>query len=308
MRPDRRSAARWAAHAAAASAFQIPWATPASEVTLPAVAAAPSAIAVVAPGFLLSRENYGSYIDLLEELGICSVCMSDRSLTAPSTLEEGSQALLSQAEQEAARRGLPDDVPLVMVGHSRGAKLAVLAAAASTRPVAAMVLLDPVDATVWERDSAMTQLARLSVPTAVVGAAAAGDCAPLSGNFNTFYRTLEAAGAPRLLALLPSAGHMQFVDRRSALLDICPSGSDDDPSVHEVAMAVISAWLAAFVPGVGAPPTAAASSLGTGAASGSYLLLARAVACRSTGCLDALQGVRFRSHIDWLSGDLPQRK
>ena len=179
-----------------------------------------------------------------------------------------------------------------------------------------MVLLDPVDATPWEPSSTMDALAGISVPTAVVGAAdSAADCAPEGGNYRLFYNTLTSSAAPRLLALLRRAGHLQFVDRRDSLLTsaVCSSGSDDDTSVHEVAMAVISCWLASFVPGVGAVdrrPATRTSTLGTGRVSGNYLQIAQDVANSAGGgstCVDKLRGIRFRSEIDWRSGGLPLR-
>ena len=87
---------------------------------------------------------------------------------------------------------------------------------------------------------------------------------------------------------------------------MCTAGPDDDTSVHEVAMAVISAWLASFVPGVGSPGSrTAAGTLGTGRASGSYLQIAEAVSGEANACVETLQRIRFRSQIAWRSGGLP---
>ena len=83
--------------------------------------------------------------------------------------------------------------------------------------------------------------------------------------------------------------------REQLLMDVCTAGRDDDASVHDVTLAVLASWLAAFVPGVapavspsnalsvtssapgggasGAPITTAVT--GMGRASGSYLLVAR---------------------------------
>ena len=185
-------------------------AAPPPPTTVPQAAAAPLplAIAVITTGFMLPAQQYISYVDLLADLGIRAVTFNDgASVTKSCRLEESSAALLECAEAEAAVLGLPPTLPLVLLGHSRGAKLSVLTAAKASRPVAAMVLLDPVDATPFEPASTMGTLAGLSVPTAVVGAAdSATDCAPTGGNYATFFDTLATSAAPRLLALLPQAG------------------------------------------------------------------------------------------------------
>jgi pimeloyl-ACP methyl ester carboxylesterase len=175
----------------------------------------PPALAVVAPGFMLPPSQYNGYVDLLEELGMPTVVVADRSSLAKGvSLEEGARALLAAGEAEAQRLQLDASTPLVLVAHSRGAKLSVMAASASTRPIGALVLLDPVDATIFDDSTAMPTLRTLGVPTAVVGSGAgAGECAPPGGNYATYFESLGTSGAPKLLATLPHAGHTQV--RRS---------------------------------------------------------------------------------------------
>ena len=110
-----------------------------------------------------------------------------------------------------------------------------------------MVLLDPVDSTSFEPASVLSQLAASRVPTAVVGAGKGVDC---GSSYASVYEVLERAGTPRLLALVKQAGHLQFLDRRNEVVDVCTFGKASDASVHAVAQAVLCAWCASFVSGL----------------------------------------------------------
>lgn len=352
-----------------------------SKAALPV--ALPSAIAVIAGGFTIPKEQYQSYADLLAELNIPAVVVDDRSsLFEPMPLEECAERLLSTVESEVdamqLSRARAAQLPLVLLAHSRGAKAAVIAASLAQRPVAAMVLWDPVDATIFEKASILPTLRRLNVPTAVCGSGVGGECAPVGSNYLDFFNALgsrssssvrcEAEDArsvpepPRLLAQLRRAGHMQYVDKRERLLDVCAAGQDEDAAVREVALSVTASWIAAFVPGVGQvvagggggdghsgdggnggspawmrrrrqgglfqfsrvaearslfasydhAPARAPQTIGTGRASGSYLLLARRTceACggaqpyrnekaRAAQCLSVLEDARFGADVQF---------
>lgn len=262
----------------------------------------PVALALVVTGFLLPASQYGSYARLLEDLGMRALTFSDGStLREPASLGAASAAALEACEAEASRLGLPRSTPLVLLGHSRGCKACVLAAAASARPVAAMLLLDPVDSTAFETASALPALRTLRVPTLVLGSGAgSGDCAPLNANFAAFYAALAAAGAPRLLGFLPAAGHTQFLDARGALLDVCAAGADADEAVRELGAAAIAAWCARFVPGVRerlGPPAEG------GLASAGWAPAARAVG-RGADLVPALESRCFRAAVTWRAGGL----
>ena len=228
------------------------------------------AIGAIVTGFLVPTAQYSSYAELLDELSMPSVIVNDGStLGRPTPLAEAATNVLSAVDAAAKERELEDSTPLVLIAHSRGAKAAVLAAQTSSRPVAAMILLDPVDATLFEGSSVLSALRSLRLPVAILGSGAGqGECAPIGSNYAAFWRALEPPAAevppaapdgtptaaappprpPRLLAVLGHAGHMQFLDHRGAL-DVCTAGQDDDPSIREVALAVVATWLAAFVPG-----------------------------------------------------------
>ena len=205
-------------------------------------------MAVVAGGFLAPAEQYSSYVGALSEAGCAAAAVADGgALSRAQDLEVSARGVLERADAEAAAAGLSASAPLVLVGHSRGAKVCVAAAAASLRPVVALVLLDPVDATGPDPSSALPALRGLaaSVPTAVLGAAAGdGDCN--QQDYMKFAEILGSSRAPRLLGVLERAGHLQFVDDRRMLpQDPCTPGRDTDAAVREVALATSAAWAGA---------------------------------------------------------------
>lgn len=269
---------------------------------------APVALALILPGFLLPQSQYASYAGLMEELGIRCVTFTDGStLREPASLDAASARALAACEAEASRLGMPQSTPLVLVGHSRGCKECVLAAAKSTRPVAALILLDPVDSTVFEKDSTLPVFSTLRVPTLILGSGVgSGDCAPLDSAFPAFYGALAMADVPRLLGYMPRAGHTQFLDEREKLIDVCSAGSDDDESIREVAIAAAAAWCARYVPGVSERLVALRAlglPVGSGLTSAGWILLAEAVG-RGADIIATLASRRFRAAVEWKAGGL----
>ena len=236
-----------------------------------------AALAVVAGGFLIPSMQYQSYADTLERLGCATLLYADEStLSRPRPVTDGAGALLQQAEALASQRGVAPSAPLVLLGHSRGCKTCVVAAAQSRRRVAALVLLDPVDRTDPDPATVLPSLGTLRVPTVLLGSGrSAYDCAPPNSNYERFAESLSAA-APRLVGKLGRAGHTQFVDDRRALsVDVCTPGRVSDAAVREVALATSEAWVRA--------------ALLDGAASSEQR--ARAVAC--------LQETPFEAGVEW---------
>lgn len=281
----------------------------ASPASPAAAGGSPAALAVVVSGFLLPEEQYIPFAYLLDELNVPTVLYNDgSSLRHPTELGAGASGALRLAEQEASRLGASADTPLLLVGHSRGAKECVLAAASSSRPVAAMVLLDPVDATPFESNTTLPQLEALRVPTAILGSGAdGGECAPKGSNYASFYAALARTHTPRLLAYLKHAGHMAYVDAPDSILSPCEAGSDDVESVHDVALAVTAAWCAACVPGLSQRAAQAVRTanlpVGNGFASAQWLLLAAAIQGQAD-VMPALSRLRFRAAVEWQVGDI----
>jgi pimeloyl-ACP methyl ester carboxylesterase len=112
------------------------------------------------------------------------------------------------------------------MGHSRGGKAAVLAAARDPR-FAAVLGLDPVDSKPPLGCDAQTEcpdsrdaLASLSIPSAFLGEttdATGGGfgqaCAPADGNYATYY---AKARSPSLEVTIAGANHVSFVDDPTA--------------------------------------------------------------------------------------------
>ena len=159
------------------------------------------------------------------------------------------------------------------------------AAARSNRRVAALVLLDPVDATDPDPSSVLSTLLSLRVPAAVLGSGrSAFDCAPTGSNYLRFAEALERVRTPRLVGLIGRAGHMQFVDdRRSLSVDVCTPGKVSDEAVREVARTTIAAWVRVAI----ASPQDAGSEHD-----------ARAAAVQS------LKSAAFAVGVEWHSADL----
>eukprot|EP00747_Dinoflagellata_sp_TGD_P099624 gnl/TRDRNA2_/TRDRNA2_167801_c0_seq4.p1 gnl/TRDRNA2_/TRDRNA2_167801_c0~~gnl/TRDRNA2_/TRDRNA2_167801_c0_seq4.p1 ORF type:complete len:397 (+),score=52.57 gnl/TRDRNA2_/TRDRNA2_167801_c0_seq4:104-1294(+) len=205
----------------------------------------PLGVAVIATGFLVPPEQYVSYSNLLRELGLLPIIFNDgSSLFSATNITTAARKLLAAADE--ALDG--PDVPLFLIGHSRGAAVSLAAAGMSTRRVAAMVLMDPVGRSLLSQEAlALPQ----KIPTAILGSGAgAGECAPPGDNYAAFYEELESKSTSRVLAFLGDAGHMQYVDKRMELADPCTVGSVKDDAVREAAMAVLTAWCVSFVPGV----------------------------------------------------------
>lgn len=145
--------------------------------------------------------------------------------------------------------GVTKDAPLFLIGHSRGCKTCVAAAAVASenrRRVAGLVLFDPVDATEPDPFTVLPLLEGLkgSIPTAVLGSTKSSyDCAPSGANYERFAEALGRSSTPGLVGSLRRAGHMQFLDdRRRLSVDVCTAGKDKDEAVREAAYATAAAW------------------------------------------------------------------
>lgn len=213
------------------------------------------AVAVLAGGFLIPKEQYESYRLTLEELGVFTVLYADPLTISdinkrgdPRPLVEAATNMMELLEESATDEGVDSSLPLLLVGHSRGCKTVIQSAAElslAKRPFAGMVLIDPVDKTDADRSSVMKTIKQYATPTLILGSGKSQyDCALTDDNYEVFGEALQDATVPHVVGKLLQAGHLQFLDSRQNLtVDVCRSGKDKDASVREVAQAAIKVWV-----------------------------------------------------------------
>lgn len=167
------------------------------------------------------------------------------------------QDLISWSTTHAVLKQLVDlNEGVMLVGHSRGAKVSVLAAVLDDR-VTQLCLLDPVDNTKYaplgvgfpSAVDALRQLGmqaspqRPAVPMVVIGTALSADCAPRDANYSFFY---EASTGATWQVLIPDAGHFQFLDEQSMLdRSVCTVGRTPDATVRAISRAAMVSWAVA---------------------------------------------------------------
>lgn len=152
-------------------------------------------------------------------------------------------------------RGEVDASRVLAAGHSRGGKVAALAATQDAR-ILGVVGLDPVDAPPplqmpsddYPLASARLRALSREVPMVVIGAEFGGrssfgmPCAPTQYNYTTFF---DGARGPGLEVVLREAGHGQFVDddrTAAASAALCPAGSAMNETVRTVSRTLLVAW------------------------------------------------------------------
>mmetsp|Transcript_46105 Transcript_46105/g.130760 ORF Transcript_46105/g.130760 Transcript_46105/m.130760 type:complete len:485 (+) Transcript_46105:69-1523(+) len=215
-------------------------------------------LVIFSGGFATESSEYTSLVTEVA-LGGCAVLQYDMPDAFEATdlaLVAVVRSLLNQVASAPELRSFVDASRPLLVGHSRGAKIASLAAVADDR-VAGLCLLDPVDNTIWAPVSPgfpsacdALRAAERPLPVAIVGAGAGGDCAPAEANFRKFF---DAVGRPSWLLVIPAAGHAQFLDPEgmgSLQKAVCRGSSDgglngtavDDAVVKAVAAAACLAW------------------------------------------------------------------
>ncbi|CAI5976692.1 unnamed protein product [Closterium sp. NIES-64] len=231
-------------------------------------------LAVFSSGFLLDSAQYRSYAHHLASWGFAAVTYNkveglmgplDDIICARFITE-----LINWAGTSHLLRRIADNTRVYLCGHSRGAKVSVLAAAMDPR-VLSLGLVDPVDNTIYAPlapgypsavaamragNSAIEHLLAdanpanqglaVSLPTLVVGGGYPGDCAPAASNYRWFFKE---AGNPSWEVVLRDAGHFQFLDSPPVLqAAVCGLGPARDEDVRRATRACIAAWGHATVP------------------------------------------------------------
>lgn len=146
--------------------------------------------------------------------------------------------------------------PIVLVGHSRGGFLALLAAAELCRSshrsnLRCLILFDPVDD---PSTSSLPSASLISVPTAIISLPYSGEsryyhvkydnvCAPPGADARAFYKSLPPK-LPKLLMTIEAAGHLQLLERRTDLTfsSVCGVGKIKDREVSDLCSRLAVAW------------------------------------------------------------------
>ncbi|GBF91113.1 hypothetical protein Rsub_04782 [Raphidocelis subcapitata] len=268
-----------------------PGAAAAAALWLPSPAAVggavpPLPLVVFAPGFTVPARQYSGTLRHLCSWGFPVV---SAELDPPTAfLPDPAAAAVVAAAAAAALRALSGGGGrgVYLAGHSRGAKLAVLAAAGVEAQTGARVrglgLVDPVDQTYDSATApgsvsalpALRGLVAAGAPALVVGAGRNADCIPRPAGYAAFWGACEAGGGGGgggggncLLAVATGAGHLQFVEEPTTLQSsVCYAAPKlDEGALQAWTRTLLAAHglAAAGEPGAGGPGLAAgAAALG----------------------------------------------
>mmetsp|Transcript_49167 Transcript_49167/g.76707 ORF Transcript_49167/g.76707 Transcript_49167/m.76707 type:complete len:309 (+) Transcript_49167:537-1463(+) len=217
------------------------------------------AVAVLSPGFLVAKESYNSYAERFASWGIATVQWQPGSETMFDAMTHETLAhflpwLIAFAKDQLGDR-IPDLPEILLVGHSRGAKISFLAAASGLVLPEAIMGLDPVDKSSFDKEdvSVLPLMGHISAPTLIVGSELGNvsmmgqSCAPTGSNYASFF---ESSRSPTWSLEIFEAGHMQFLDPCCAscisclvMKKMCAAGSQSDSVVQEVAKTAAVAWI-----------------------------------------------------------------
>jgi pimeloyl-ACP methyl ester carboxylesterase len=223
---------------------------------------------VLVPGFLFDAGSFALYGRHLASHGIVTLIptFGDTAFTpiAHRDLADHVRAmavdLASDARVDASRVGV--------AGHSRGGKVAILAAIRDDRPTAARIKavfgMDPVDAAggpgaspTPENPSVTPELmAGLKVPFAVIGSEYGGTplnafspaCAPTDDNYVAY--TTAASQVPAIYSwLAPKSGHNDFADPVPLLLQFACKAGDTPGDARALAKTKLVAFFKRYLAG-----------------------------------------------------------
>ena len=146
----------------------------------------------------------------------------------------------------------------VLMGHSRGGAVAVVASAMTQRPCHGLFLLDPVDDDMKSAIKACEENDN-SFPIAIISTPYGGSskyyktayesaCAPSGRNAEAFYNTFlrKDIRHPLIMLTFPNVGHMQLLDDLDnlAIASACSSSSNEQTTqARKCIQAFLAAWL-----------------------------------------------------------------
>eukprot|EP00878_Enallax_costatus_P023282 GHUV01024754.1.p1 GENE.GHUV01024754.1~~GHUV01024754.1.p1 ORF type:complete len:450 (+),score=105.64 GHUV01024754.1:136-1350(+) len=208
-------------------------------------------VVIFTPGFLLNSSLYRSYAARLASWGYTCV-LWDLSDLLDDTL---TIAYMKQAVDLCSRdprlRQYCDCNQLLLMGHSRGAKLSCLVADQDPR-VQGLCLIDPVDNSSFGPQgvgypSALPALQEVAtkrqLPVLVVGAALNTDVVPVEANWRRFTAVAAAGRAPVWEVVLKGSNHLQFLDKQMPLFSMF---STNGPTLDETVREITQTCMVAF--------------------------------------------------------------
>lgn len=231
----------------------------------------PFPVVVLAHGFQLPASQYYGYVRRLATFGYVALTADyPAGLTSKSNLRDADNLSggLDWALAAAELAGKADAARVGIMGHSRGGKSSVLAAARDPR-FKAFLGLDPVDAKsplgcneTTECPDASDAVGTLTIPTAFLGEtmdATGGtlgqSCAPAEHNFTTFF---ASATTKSLEVTIAGANHMSFLDDPGSCgftCSMCKTPTADHAVVQNLAYAMTVAFFERNLRGIVAEET-----------------------------------------------------
>lgn len=211
----------------------------------------PYPLVIITPGFLIGADQYTSYAERLASWGYVVISYDFVQQALDPTTDVDCVNLLEELIEWCRSSELlgkiSDSNNIMLMGHSRGAKISTLAAINDKR-IQSLFLLDPVDVTVYtppDRSLYPSATTALSVarpiPICIVGAGKGYDCAPQESNYDLYFKSSRG---PTWKIVIDDSGHLQFLDARSttAMGAFCQAGTSPDIQVESLAQTVMVAW------------------------------------------------------------------
>ncbi|WIA38246.1 hypothetical protein OEZ86_001587 [Tetradesmus obliquus] len=140
---------------------------------------------------------------------------------------------------------------LLLMGHSRGAKLSCLIAEQEPR-VQGLCLIDPVDNSSFgpqgvgypsSLPSLQAAASSRQLPVLIIGAALNTDVVPPEANWRRFVAAAAAGRAPVWEVVLKGSSHLQFLDKQQPLFALF---SNNGPTPDEVVRQIVQTCMVAF--------------------------------------------------------------
>lgn len=211
--------------------------------------AGPYPLVLFAHGFLIEPFRYYGYVDRLASFGVTACTVAYSSLQGQDEDPVSIIKVLDWALASSELAGKVDGARVGVMGHSRGGKAAVNAAAQDDR-FKAVLGLDPVNTCpMGTCPDAIVAAGTLTIPSGFLGETTDDGtgggmmepCAPAADNFQQFY---AAAPSPSLSVQIIGANHMSFLDDATGCLQcsVCQSAVLDRETVLEISRAYTVAF------------------------------------------------------------------